>query len=97
MLIHKLIIQDEKSRDQARLFLWRRGRDSNPRTRFPRSTGLANQPLQPLGYLSVLTDTDYSLFYSGLSCTVENQHEQTAYATKVERNCETDAFHMVII
>gem|GEM_PF-1687031 len=36
---------------------WRRDRDSNPGGRLPPPTGLANQPLQPLGYLSVRTST----------------------------------------
>jgi peptidase E len=35
------------------VFLWRRGRDSNSRGGLLPPTGLANPPLQPLGYLSV--------------------------------------------
>ncbi len=31
---------------------WRRERDSNPRAQLPTPTGLANPPLQPLGYPS---------------------------------------------
>ena len=35
---------------------WRRGRDSNPRWSFRPTIDLANRPLQPLGYLSLLAE-----------------------------------------
>ena len=35
------------------LYLWRRGRDSNPRGRLLPPINLANWPLEPLGYLSI--------------------------------------------
>ena len=35
---------------------WRRGRDSNPREDLRPPNDLANRPLEPLGYLSVLPD-----------------------------------------
>ena len=47
-----LIFTIQKAGDKHRLFVWRRGRDSNPRGGLLPPTGLANQPLQPLGYLS---------------------------------------------
>ncbi len=46
--------EQEKNRAETRFFSWRRRRDSNPRTRLPRSNDLANRPLEPLGYPSVL-------------------------------------------
>src|SRR6185437_17061901 len=39
------------------VFVWRRGRDSNPRWNLRPTIDLANRPLQPLGYLSVLAVT----------------------------------------
>ncbi len=38
---------------KTRHFVWRRGRDSNPRWSVSPTNDLANRPLQPLGYLSV--------------------------------------------
>jgi hypothetical protein len=37
-------------------FLWRRGRDSNPRGNLRPPIDLANRPLQPLGYLSLFSE-----------------------------------------
>src|SRR5437868_633952 len=50
---------------------WRRGRDSNPRGSLRPPTGLANQPLQPLGYLSA----------SKLSFNFHTTHRIPVYAT----------------
>ena len=47
--------QNRKVTTRVTFLFWRRRRDSNSRSRLLRTNDLANRPLQPLGYSSVLT------------------------------------------
>ena len=47
-------LSNQKSRHWVDFFDWRRERDSNPRGRLLPPNDLANRPLKPLGYLSLL-------------------------------------------
>ena len=64
---------------------WRRGRDSNPRGGLLPPTGLANQPLQPLGYLSMSSILAFGggggmrLFALGLATANPNQRRFSSH------------------